>query len=559
MRSRNRRLTRPRADTRSLAPGDPEPARKNREGREAPRAGDRQGRANLKARLGSAVARLLIPAGLVAAYLYAFPYFDKLHSANEIPRVFLTEEIVDHHTFRLDARWAELGLGSTSDVSTTPGDHHYSNKAPGASLAAIPVYLLLKGWHAVAGGAPTLREATWAFRVSVAALPALLFLPFFFGLARRFADAEAPCRAALVAYALGSMIFPYALLFYSHDLSAACAGGSFVAAVALARGTALRPRLAALAAGALSGGAILSDYQSAIAALAVFAYLLFRSPRRARDLALAALGALPPVAALALYHWLCFGSAMKTGYSFAVDSAHKEGFLGIIGPNLQALGQILVTPDNGLLVLMPWAVLALVGVIAVARDRQARARGGPETLVCALVVAANLLFVGSLVPEFGRAGWSVGPRYLIVALPFFAWLASTGLAVADRAVVWRTLAHALILVGVVVFVVAATTYPHWPNVFDNPLYEVSYRLLAEGRAPHSLGTAFGLRGIASLVPLYALVAALVVGLLAGRDRARLATTAAAALIAAAVILSYAWFPREAQPETWQSIVAQWEP
>ncbi|MGA7741603.1 MAG: hypothetical protein WBP56_02230 [Polyangia bacterium] len=515
-------------------------------------------RASVEAMSPSGVARLLIRLGFVAAYLYTFPYFDNLRSANEVPRVFLTEEIVDHHTLRLDARWSELSQGSTVDVSTTPGDHRYSNKAPGASLAAIPAYLLLKGWHTVAGGAPTLREATWAFRFSAAALPTLLFLPLFFGLARRFADADAPCRAALVAYALGSMIFPYALLFVSHDLSAACAGGSFVAAVALARGTAQRPRLAALTAGALSGGAILSEYQSAIAATAVFAYLLFRSPRRARDLPLAALGALPPVAALALYHWLCFGSVMRTGYSFAVDSAHKEGFLGVIGPNAQALGQLLVAPDNGLLVFMPWVLLAVVGGIAVARDRQARARVGPETLACALVVAANLLFVGSLVPEFGRAGWSVGPRYIIGALPFFGWLAAAGIAVADRTVVWRTLAHALILVGVVVFVVAATTYPHWPNAFRNPLYEVSLRLLAEGRVPRSLGTALGLRGMASLVPLYALIAALVVGLLAGRDRARLATTAVAALIAAAVVLCYAEFPRKTMPpEMWQFIVAGW--
>jgi len=37
-------------------------------------------------------------------YFYSFPYFEKLWNANEVPRVFLAEEMVDHQHLWIDAR-----------------------------------------------------------------------------------------------------------------------------------------------------------------------------------------------------------------------------------------------------------------------------------------------------------------------------------------------------------------------------------------------------------------------------------------------------------------------
>jgi hypothetical protein len=297
---------------------------------------------------------------------------------------------------------------------------------------------------------------------------------------------------------------------------------------------------------------VLVDYQAALAALAVSVYLLARAPRRAL---VAALGALPPAALLGFYHHVCFGAPWRTGYSFAVDVAHKQGVLGIVGPNAKAMAQAFIAPDNGLLLLSPWVALALLGAIALLRRRGWRA----EAAVCVAVVAAYALFIGSLVPEFGRAGWSVGPRYIAVAMPFVAWLAAAGLDVVDDRPALRAAAHALVLVGVIVMVVAGTTFPHWPTSFSNPLHEVSFRALREGLAPHSLATLLGLRGIPSLLPLYALISGLAVALLAGRDRRRLATTAIAALIAAWIVWGYAYFPWHGGAERWAFVLRIWEP
>jgi len=480
------------------------------------------------------VATWLVPLGFALAFVYTFPYWGALHNANEVPRVFLTEEIVDHGTFRLDARWAELREGSTFDVSVTPDGHKYSNKAPGTSLLGVPAYLAVKGARAVVGGTPTLAEVTWACRFVTSILPVLLFLPVFRRTARRFAG-DAAADGALVALAFGSMVYPYAQVLFSHALAMACAGGAFAAAVALAHGEARRPLVSGIAVGFLLGWAVLADYQSALALAIVVGYLIVKSPTRLRDLALVAVGGLPPAALFALYHWACFGSPLRTGYSFAPDPAHKQGLLGIIGPNRQAMAQALVAPDNGLLVLMPWIVLALVGFVVLVRSRVARA----EAIAIFAVAVGYVLFVGSLVPEFGRAGWSVGPRYIVVSMPFFGWLVAAALDALDEKPVLRAVAHALVLAGVVIMVTAATTFPYWPVSIKNPLYEVDFWALTTGHVPHSLGTAVGLHGIASLVPLYAIVLAIVIWLLA---RHRIATTVAAAIGAALIVAFFSLAP-----------------
>src|SRR5690349_7782521 len=77
-----------------------------------------------------------------AVYLYAFPFFDQLRSANEMPRLLLTQEMVDCGVFYLDRRMSEFA--STADLSRGPDGHLYANKAPGASFLAVPAYLVCK-------------------------------------------------------------------------------------------------------------------------------------------------------------------------------------------------------------------------------------------------------------------------------------------------------------------------------------------------------------------------------------------------------------------------------
>jgi hypothetical protein len=501
-------------------------------------------------------------------YLYAFPYFDKLRSANEMPRILMTQEIVDHHVFYVDHRVGEMA--SLADLSRGPDGHLYPNKAPGPSLLAVPLYALCKalGWR-------SLRACTWAFRVGAVTLPALLFLPAFYWLTRRFAvtgtrarspnpagtTGEPARRTALAAYAVASPALPYGVLFFSHQLAAVCAGAAFVAAVALVRGETRHPEDAAAATGLFAALAVAMDYQAALASAAVGVYALVRSRQRVRAALLMVAGSLPAVAVLASYHALCFGSPLKTGYAYSFDTVTRQGFMGIVGPSATSTISTLFLPANGLLVLAPWVLLALVGAVAVFASPAARARVGAEALVALVVFVTYLVFVSSLAPYMARGGWCVGPRYLTTCLPFVGWLAAAGFDAADRRRWTSVLAQALVVAGAVVYLVAITTYPHWPDALANPLYELAFRLLYRGYAVHSLGTALGLRGIWAVLPLYLFALGLLIWLLGRGPGRSLRTTALACALGALIIVGHRAFPLTGPyaERAWAFVTGTWEP
>jgi hypothetical protein len=491
-----------------------------------------------------------------AVYLYAFPYFGELRSANEMPRILMTQEMVDRGVFFLDRRVSEMG--STLDLSKGPDGRLYPNKAPGPSFLAVPAYLVCKFF-----GFTSLKACTWAFRVTAVTLPALFFLPFFYRLTRRFAPSEVGRRSALAAYALGSPALIYGILFFSHQLAAVFAGGAFVAAVALVRQEVKRTGCAALLTGFLSAMAVMMDYQAALAVAAIGLYVLWRAPAaaRVRAVLLVALGALGPAVALGAYHTVCFGLPWRTGYSFAFDTVTQKGMLGLVGPSARSFWSTLFLPANGLVVLAPWVLLAGAGAVAIARDAEARARVGAEAAVCGVVAVLYVFFLSSLDPYMARGGWCVGPRYLTVALPFFAWLASAGFAAADKRRVTAVLAQGAALASVVVFIVAATTFPHWPDQLRNPLYELAFPLLGKGYAVHSLGTALGLSGPWAVLPLYGLVLAMALFLLNTRPlRTSWRTCTLACVLGAAMVLGHATFPRTGPyaVRAWTFVTSIWE-
>ena len=487
-------------------------------------------------------------------YLYAFPYFDRLRNANEMPRILMTKAMVDHRVFYLDQVQGELF--THTDTSVAPSGHIYPNKPPGPSLLAVPVYALCKLFHFT-----SLRAVTWAFRVVVVTLPSLLFLPVFYRLSRRFTADELSRRMALVAYALGCQALPYGLLFMSHALTAVFAGSAFVAAVTLVRGGTRRPRWAAIYVGIGCSLAVAMDYQSALPSLVIGCYVLLGSRRRVLNTVLMALGALPIAAFLGLYHQAAYGGVFKTGYAYAVDTNLKNGFMGLVGPTWTSFVNTMLLPSNGLLTLAPWVLLAIAGAIAVAVKRDWRRRCGAEVLACATILVADVLMLSSLVPYMSRNGWSVGPRYMTVAMPFVAWLAATGFEIAGRKLATRIVALALVMASVAVFVLGGTTFPHWPDRLLNPLYDLVFPLLGRGYAVHSLGTAFGLSGIVAILPLYLFVLGAVLWLFGLLRRRALLSVAVVCSLAALIVVGHRAFPMTNQNvvNPWPMIHTIWEP
>jgi hypothetical protein len=518
-------------------------------------------------------------AAIAAAYLYVFPYFPRIHSANELPRAYLVKAIVEDRTFAIDrgvAAW-----GTTADVSPS-GGHQYSNKAPGASLLAVPAYAAAR---AVAGE-PSLAATLWICRAFAGIAPMLAFLWLLWGFLERFAPDPDIRRLVLLAYALGSLAMTYSILFYSHQLGAICAASAWI--LALDAADRRRGRWAMLAAGFLAGAAPLADYQAAFAVIPAAVHVLVRLRRRAtpaahgrgedrhvrradeirageihddaghgdaglgaipraevvgghvggtraprevfRLVGLAAAGAAVPIGILLAYHAACFGSPWRTGYDASTTFAvfHQRGFLGITALRWQAFTGSLVRIDNGLVALSPWWLLAIPGTAALWR-------GGERAVaaVGASVAVMYLLFISSI--NFWRGGWEIGPRYIAAMLPFLLPAVAAQLQAWTGRRVRLGIAAGLVGVGLAVYVLSSATFPYWPDSVAHPLYDVTFRLLGDHLAAPGVGSALGMAGLAGIAPFLALglaVPAWAIARVAGGRGLAIAVAVTAVMLAA---------------------------
>lgn len=474
--------------------------------------------------------------GLVTIlFVYCFPYFQKMHSANELPRIYLTMAMADEGSFAIDTgvkKW-----GSTADVSPSNG-HSYSNKAPGSSFLAVPAYLVLKATKGMTGAAPSLAEMTWTFRIATGVLPTLLFLALLWRFLGRFASSPHTRRLLLVSYALGSMAMTYSVLFISHQLGAVCIGTAYILAVWVVEEGVDRRWL--FACGLAAGCAPLMDYQAAFAGVPIAIYLLWKlviaDRKRWVGILYAMGGAIIPIALLLFYHARAFGSPFRTGYAASETFAHyhQQGFLGMDQLRLEAFTGSLFAPDNGLLIFCPALLLAIPGWYLMARRKQWWHFG--ITLSVAIIYIA---FISSLI--FWRGGWQLGPRYITAMLPFLLVPMAVALTWCERRWAFRGVAIGLIGVGVVVYSVSYTVFPHYPEKFANPLFELVFRLLGDGHAAYNAGWLLGLRGFASLVPFFAIL----IGLFAWvscPSRRDLRSALLGLLIMIVVFVLYSFFP-----------------
>ncbi|MBA3458504.1 MAG: hypothetical protein H0T46_00975 [Deltaproteobacteria bacterium] len=432
---------------------------------------------------------------IAAAYLYVFPYFPKIQSANELPRVYLTRALVEDGTVQIDKGVRQWG--GTADVSPN-GGHHYSNKAPGSSMLAVPAYAI-----ASVVTEPGLGLSMWLCRVAAGIVPMLVFLWLLWGFLARFAPDPAVRTLVLVAYGLGSMAMTYSILFFSHQLGAVCVGSSWILALDVVE---RRRGLKAMAAsGALAGAALLTDYQAVFAAVPVAVMIVVKIRRWPateilNTLGSAILGAAIPIAILLVYHTVAFGSPLRTGYDASTSFAvyHQQGFLGITELRSEAFWGSLIRPDNGLFILAPWLLLAFPGAVTLVKNGE---RG--IAITAGAVVVIYVLFISSI--NFWRGGWGIGPRYITAMLPFMLPLIASQLQAWKEKPLVLGVAASTIVVGVAVYSLSACTFPYWPDSLKNPLVEVTFRMLGDNLVAPSLGSAIGIGGIAGVLPFLACV------------------------------------------------------
>jgi len=324
-------------------------------------------------------------------------------SPNELSRYELVLSIVDRGSLSIGPELARFG--DHEDKSVYEGAF-YSNKAPGLSLAAVPIYAAIR---AIAGPARP-ENATAVFFLVRLFTVSLLGVVALAVLARRLERIGAgPWNAAvLFAVAFGTPVLVYARSFFSHAWTASLL---YLAFECLHR-TREKPWHPALA-GLLAGWAVLSEYPAAIVAVVLFLDAAWRQPLR-RAAAFVA-GALPPAAALGLYDAACFAGP------FDLSSAHewyrpfaglsRGKVFGFSMPSPVTALRFLFSPSRGVFFQSPFLLFLPAALAGRTRDRAVRVS----------LASAAALFLAMCCYENWHGGWALGARYLLPVVLLAAW------------------------------------------------------------------------------------------------------------------------------------------
>jgi hypothetical protein len=354
---------------------------------------------------------------------------------NQTAHLALVKSLVDGNP-RIDRYAAE-----TCDTAYIDG-HYYAAKAPGLALLTAPWYGVLRVAGLAVDDRPTgsrwpeamlelPRRATWQVTLWGATLAAFLLLLTVRSAAERLVPGYGGAAAVLLG--IGTLVLPFATLFFAHVLAATL---GFAAFWLLLRDRRSRSRTTwVAAAGLLAGLAVVVEFPLGIVAVGLAAYA--GRDRLAPYVAGAVAGVLP----LAVFDTWAFGSPFDLAYENAVIEpgvsghdvigANDKGLFGLTAPSLRAAGELLAS-DKGLLVLTPLAAAGVGGLVILLRGPARR-----EAILGLGVCVAFLLYNSSYFLPFG--GWVPGPRFLIATLPFLA----LGLAAALRAAPLTTAALAI--------------------------------------------------------------------------------------------------------------------
>jgi hypothetical protein len=358
---------------------------------------------------------------LLAALYFALTGADGIVSTNDGSHYALTKALAADGTVRIDpyvnygAIQPPRGTPTTDDyrdVSYYDG-HYYSDRPPGTAFLAVPFYWFGELVDRVSGRQDLdfpLRYVTMVPPLLGAATALALYL-----LARGIGAGRVAALATAASGALTTLLLKYATLLYSHIAAATFVTGA-LATLLLAERRPGRTWPLALA-GVLLGYSAVVEYPNLLLIAPVGAYVLWRVRDTAgggwafalRGPLAFACGWLPPVLLLAGYDWLAFGRPWRTSYTYQYYFGWSHSLAATyVTPPLTGLRWLLLGP-SGLFVISPALLLALWGLVLLARRSPARA------LLLLGVVLTILLPTAAHRTYYG--GGSQDTRYLLAIVP----------------------------------------------------------------------------------------------------------------------------------------------
>lgn len=432
--------------------------------------------------------------------------------------------------FNLDRAVLEQGRLTIDDYHKNSEDkaffrgHYYCDKAPGASLTALPAIVVARIGLRFIGVALTTDQGVsaqiHAATVFAATLPALFLCLLVYRWVLQRGHSRTAAVYAALALGLASPMWAYATLFWGNALAGCCLVFATTTVFDLIRNPFVqRARRLASLAGFATGWMVITEFPAA--PMAAFLFLMFCAQMRpwkvhADKLAAFAVGALLPALVLGTYNYLAFDSPWHLGYASVQGfEGMKKGVFGVSLPSLEAVAGVIWGP-RGLLYTAPLLMLGLIGhVISLMRKRN-RLETWVSLLFSIYPVLLNVSYV------YWDGGWSYGPRHSSDALPFMA----IGLAPLFDALqkYLRPIALCALGAAILLTMAAVATHPMTPYAPANALRDMYLPSFMGGRylrhtgwpdaggPARNFGVALGLKTAHSLIPLWIALAFGMVGL-----------------------------------------------
>jgi hypothetical protein len=428
--------------------------------------------------------------------------FSKISVPNERSRAYLSVAIVDNGSVSIDGPVARFG--KLLDIAKYQG-RYYTDKAPGSSLLGALVYGSVRIFT---------DPEDWSIEEIVNLMRTWLMIPIGlagFFLLRRFIGrlSFSPETADVVSlgWILGASAFHYSTAYYGHQIVAVAllAALAFVEDARAANQRRLYSSALFFAAGASAGLAGLCEYQSAIPCVFLSIYVIAISLKNPVRAAAFFLGAAPFVMLLLGYNRLAFGGIFELSYdhllSAKVQALHTEGIAGVARPYAEAAFGGLLSLHWGFFPTSPFFILAPIGFVFAVKSK----RTSLAVLMGLTLIYYLLLISGA---QNWKAGWSFGPRLLVPVMPLAAVL--TAFAVDGLRKSWLAagIGAGLVLIGVLYHQIVHLVFPELPKDILNPLLDVVFPALAQGRvSPNLAAKLFGAQGFSSIIPAMFLIAA----------------------------------------------------